>query len=647
MRAHNWKLIPILTILLLFFVAPGAHAAPTITSLSVSSGPVGTAVTITGTNFGSTQGTSTVKFNGTTASVTSWSATSIGVTVPSAATTGNVVVTVSNVASNGKSFTVTPALTSLSITTGAVGAAVTITGTTFGSTQGTSTAKFNGTTATVTSWGASSIAVTVPSGATTGNVVVTVSSQPSNGVNFTVVPAPSITSVSITTGAVGAAVTITGSNFGSTQGTSTVKFHGTTASPTSWSATSIAVSVPSGATTGTVVVHASGVDSNGVNFTVVPAPNITSLSVITGAVGTAVTVTGSNFGSSQGTGTATFNGTTAGVTTWGASSIAVTVPNGATTGNVVVNTSGVASNGKSFTVTPAITSLSITTGAVGAAVTITGTTFGSTQGTSTAKFNGTTATVTSWGASSIAVTVPSGATTGNVVVTVSSQPSNGVNFTVVPAPSILSLSIRTGGVGAAVTVTGSNFGSTQGTSTVKFHGTTASPTSWSATSIAVSVPSGATTGTVVVHASGVDSNGVNFTVVPAPNITSLSVITGAVGTAVTVTGSNFGSSQGTGTATFNGTTAGVTTWGASSIAVTVPSGATTGNVVVNTSGVASNGKSFTVTPAITSLSITTGAVGAAVTITGTTFGSTQGTSTAKFNGTTATVTSLGASSIAV
>src|SRR6266480_1285584 len=462
MRVNNWKLIPILTILLLFFVAPGAHAAPTITSLSVSSGPVGTAVTITGTNFGSTQGTSTVKFNGTTASVTSWSATSIGVTVPSAATTGNVVVTVSNVASNGKSFTVTPAITSLSISTGAVGAAVTITGTTFGSTQGTSTAKFNGTTATVTSWGASSIAVTVPSGATTGNVVVTVSSQPSNGVNFTVVPAPSITSLSITTGAVGAAVTITGSNFGSTQGTSTVKFHGTTASPTSWSATSIAVSVPSGATTGTVVVHASGVDSNGVNFTIVPAPSITSLSVITGAVGTAVTVTGSNFGSSQGTGTVTFNGTTASVTTWGASSIAVTVPNGATTGNVVVNTSGVASNGKSFTVTPAITSLSISTGAVGAAVTITGTTFGSTQGTSTAKFNGTTATVTSWGASSIAVTVPSGATTGNVVVTVSSQPSNGVNFTVVPAPSITSLSVTTGAVGAAVTVTGSNFGSTQG-----------------------------------------------------------------------------------------------------------------------------------------------------------------------------------------
>ena len=38
-------------------------APPTITSLSATSGPVGTAVTINGTNFGSTQGTSTVTFS--------------------------------------------------------------------------------------------------------------------------------------------------------------------------------------------------------------------------------------------------------------------------------------------------------------------------------------------------------------------------------------------------------------------------------------------------------------------------------------------------------------------------------------------------------------------------------------------------------
>src|SRR5256885_2446544 len=99
----------------------------------------------------------------------------------------------------------------------------------------------------------------------------------------------------------------------------------------------------------------------------------------------------------SGTGTVTFNGTTASATSWGASSIGVTVPSGATTGNVVVNASGVPRTGLNFTLNPAITSLPVTTGAVGAAVTITGTSFGSTQGGSTVKFNGTTATVTSWG----------------------------------------------------------------------------------------------------------------------------------------------------------------------------------------------------------------------------------------------------------
>ena len=104
----------------------------------------------------------------------------------------------------------------------------------------------------------------------------------------------------------------------------------------------------------------------------------------------------------------------------------------------MVFASGVNSNGKSFTVlaTPSITTLSVTSGTVGTSVTITGTNFGSPQGTSTVKFNGTSATATSWGATSIATTVPTGATTGNVVVTVSGVASNGVNFVVKVLTSI-------------------------------------------------------------------------------------------------------------------------------------------------------------------------------------------------------------------
>jgi len=146
---------------------------------------------------------------------------------------------------------------------------VTITGVNFGATQGTSTVSFNGTTATPTSWSAASIVVAVPTGATTGNVVVTVGGAASNGVSFTVtVPAPSITSLNPTTGLAGTSVTITGANFGAVQGTSTVKFNGTAGTPTSWSAASIVVAVPAGATTGNVVVTVGGVASNGVSFTV-------------------------------------------------------------------------------------------------------------------------------------------------------------------------------------------------------------------------------------------------------------------------------------------------------------------------------------------------------------------------------------------
>src|SRR4029077_20046125 len=81
---------------------------PSLTSLTPSSGVVGTSVTIAGANFGATQGTSTVTFNGTVTTPTNWSATSIVAPVPTGATTGNVVVTVGGLASNGVSFTVLP-----------------------------------------------------------------------------------------------------------------------------------------------------------------------------------------------------------------------------------------------------------------------------------------------------------------------------------------------------------------------------------------------------------------------------------------------------------------------------------------------------------------------------------------------------------
>src|ERR1019366_4874249 len=275
----------------------------------------------------------------------------------------------------------------------------------------------------------------------------------------------------------------------------------TSGAATIWSATSIVAPVPAGATTGNVVVTVSGVASNGVSFTVLAAPSITTLSPTSAVVGGSVTITGTNFGATQGTSTIQFNGASATPTSWSATSIVAPVPAGATSGNVVVTVSGVASNGSAFTVlaTPSITTVVPTSAAIGASVTITGTNFGATQGTSTVQFNGASATPTSWSATSIVAPVPAGAT------------SNGSAFTVLATPSITTLAPTSAAVGASVTITGTNFGATQETSTVQFNGTSGTPTRWSATSIVAPVPAGATTGNVVVTVSGVTSNGSAFT----------------------------------------------------------------------------------------------------------------------------------------
>src|SRR5437016_2961407 len=64
---------------------------PTISSLTPNSGALGASVSIAERDCGSTQGSRTVKFNGTQAKIAGWSAISIAVSVRSAATTGNVV----------------------------------------------------------------------------------------------------------------------------------------------------------------------------------------------------------------------------------------------------------------------------------------------------------------------------------------------------------------------------------------------------------------------------------------------------------------------------------------------------------------------------------------------------------------------------
>jgi YD repeat-containing protein len=162
-------------------------------------------------------------------------------------------------------------VTSLSPMSAPVGATVTITGTGFGVVQGNSTVTFSGVAAPVLAWSNNSITVTVPAGATSGPVLVTVAGQSSKGVTFSVLLPPAISVVNPSFGIAGQSITIAGSNFGAAQGGSTVTFNGTTATATGWSPTSITATVPAAATTGPVVVTVAGLVSNGSTFLVLDA----------------------------------------------------------------------------------------------------------------------------------------------------------------------------------------------------------------------------------------------------------------------------------------------------------------------------------------------------------------------------------------
>jgi C1A family cysteine protease len=174
------------------YVKPFVAEPPVITGFNPTSGPVGSSVTVTGTGFG---GATAVTFNGTAASFTADSDRQITATVPAGATTGKIAVTApGGGATSAASFTVTPSRTAPTISAlkpvaARRGATVTITGTGFGASRGTSVVKFGSKTCTrYVSWTDTGILCRVPADATYGAVrvaVMTVAGE-SNARSFTV-----------------------------------------------------------------------------------------------------------------------------------------------------------------------------------------------------------------------------------------------------------------------------------------------------------------------------------------------------------------------------------------------------------------------------------------------------------------------------
>jgi len=304
---------------------------------------------------------------------------------------------------------------------------------------------------TVNSTGTRITDITVPPGAVTGLATVTTPGGPSAGIQFTVLPPqpPTIISFNPAAAPIGTVVTLTGTNL---LGTSYVAFPGASAEYQVINGTTIEVKVPLNATTGPVYLLTPGGASNQLPFSVLP--RLTALRPYAASAGKSVTLLGTGL---WGITSVQLNGVPATPTTY-AGGPAFVVPSGATSGLLTVTTAGGTSNGLPFAVTVPVTlsSVSPRRGAAGTKVTLTGKNL---QGATAISFKGVAHntvvsgfTVSTDGTRITGVVVPSGAATGDILVTTPNGPSSTtfVNFTVdgpatTTAPPWQGLTVSQGG----------------------------------------------------------------------------------------------------------------------------------------------------------------------------------------------------------
>jgi hypothetical protein len=149
-------------------------------------------------------------------------------------------------------------------------------------------------------------------------------------------------------------------------------------------------------------------------------------------------------------------------------------------------------------------------------------------------------------------------------------------------PIITSFTPTTGGTLTTVNIIGSNF---LGVNSVKIGGTAVlSYTVNSPISITAVVANGTTGNLSITNNDGTATSTSLFTYIPTPTITNIFPISGSVGTVVTITGTNFSSTSINNTIWFGGVKANVITASSNSLSVIVPVGATHSPISVSVNG---------------------------------------------------------------
>jgi IPT/TIG domain len=547
--------------------------APAVSALSVSSGHAGDVITVDGTGF---FGVSSVKFGGVPATfgTVATDGTSLKATVPTAALDGDVtVMTGGGSASAPTPFTVLPNITSFTPSSGPAGTSVTINGSGFGAFTGVTFVGDGDADGINVSHTATQVVVQVPANAKVGPITVyTHSGTPTtatSSASFT--PLLSVSGLNRSSAKPGDSVVVNGANF-TAHGPVSVSVNGVVAC-TSCAATptTVTFSVPNTVSGQVTVTNADGTVTAPSSLAVVP--RIDSMTVNGGYV----TLRGAGFAGT--TSVAFGGGTERALFTIGATgtTLQVTVPASATTGAIAVtNAGGTTLTASNFVVAPTIASFAPVSVQVGATIGITG------AGLDTADrvdfAGGFSATPTNVTGTSLQVVVPAGAQSGVFSVhTSSGSVSSGRPLTI--TFSVSRFSPAKADYGATVTITGSAL---TGVTSVLFNGVPGTNvTVVDDSHVTVTVPaSGSLSGQITVVKGGVSVHPSGlFTLF---GLHSATPNAGPAGTTVVLSGVGLSAVN---RVTFSGGVTGTFTVNSDTqITVTVPVGATNGQVTVSVPG---------------------------------------------------------------
>lgn len=284
------------------------------------------------------------------------------------------------------------------------------------------------------------------------------------------------------------------------------------------------------------------------------AVSVSSISPVAGYVGEELTINGEQFGVSPELMKVFIGENQTEIVSCSEERLVVKVPEGATTGKIILNLLGstyVSELTYEVLGKPSVTAISPIQGFPDDEITITGNNLGSTLSAVKLIFTGTSgaAQVVSCENTKIVVKVPAKATTGPVDLTISKQhvntPLSGESgkFTVLQHASFTGVSAESGYRGAKITLQGEGFvGTDEKPLKVYFGDVEAEVVSFTDTEIVIIVPEEATTGdngVMVETAYELIEAVYVFNVLPSPKITAVSSSEEYIGAEITITGENF------------------------------------------------------------------------------------------------------------